>query len=97
MEWNEYISYMLSSGKEFKNLSISLDGGHTVTDIPLLVQMSIYMLDKMYEKQGPFNIFVFPEKVQSFLIFTLIKLFHNFFNILILCIYYLSVITIGYI
>lgn len=77
MKWNEYISYMLSSEKGFKNLSISLDGGHTVTDIPSLIQISISMLDKILERQGIFNIIVFPEKVQSFLIFTLIKLFHN--------------------
>ena len=56
MKWNEYISYMLSSEKGFKNLSISLDGGHTVTDIPSLIQISISMLDKILERQGIFNI-----------------------------------------
>lgn len=77
MEWSEYISYLLGSGKIFDNLSISLDEGHTVTEIPPIIQTSITMLDKMIEKQGKFNVLIFPEKVQSIFIFTLMKLFHN--------------------
>lgn len=77
MEWSEYISYLLASGKNFENLSISLDEGHTITKIPPIIQTSITMLDKMIEKQGHLNVLVFPEKVQSVFIFTLMKLFHN--------------------
>ncbi|MCD8361448.1 MAG: DrmE family protein [Lachnospiraceae bacterium] len=77
MEWSEYISYLLASGKDFENLSISLDEGHTITEIPPIIQTSIIMLDKMIEKQGHLNVMVFPEKVQSIFIFTLMKLFHN--------------------
>ena len=77
MEWTEYIDYLLSSTKEFENITISLDEGHTVTTIPPIISASILMLDKMVEHQGKRNILVFPEKVQSIFIFTLIKLFHN--------------------
>ena len=35
------------------------------------------MLDRMLERQGKFNILVFPERVQSIFIFTLVKLLHN--------------------
>lgn len=77
MEWSEYISLLLSSGKNFDNLSISLDEGRTITDIPPIIKISIAMLDKMIENQGRLNVFVFPEKVQSIFIFTLMKLFHN--------------------
>ena len=77
MEWNEYISYLLSSDNNFENLSISLDEGRTITEIPPIIQTSITMLDKMIEKQGRLNVLVFPEKVQSIFIFTMMKLFHN--------------------
>lgn len=77
MEWSEYISDLLASGKKFENLSITLDEGRTITEIPPIIQTSITMLDKMIEKQGRLNVLVFPEKVQSIFIFTLMKLFHN--------------------
>ena len=77
MEWGEYISYLLASDKSFNNLSISLDEGCTITKIPPIIQASIIMLDKMIEKQGRLNALVFPEKIQSIFIFTLMKLFHN--------------------
>lgn len=77
MEWNEYISYLLSSENYFDSLFISLDEGQTETEIPPIIKSSIFMLDKMIEKQGRLNVLVFPEKVQSIFIFTLMKLFHN--------------------
>ena len=77
MEWNEYISYLLSVGESFDNLSISLDEGYTETEIPPIIKTSIFMLDRMVEKQGKYNVLVFPEKVQSIFIFILMKLFHN--------------------
>ena len=77
MEWNEYISQLLSSSKDFKNLTISIDGGKTKTEIPPIIQASVTMLDKMTAKQGQLNILVFPERIQSIFIFTLMKFFHN--------------------
>ena len=77
MEWNEYLSYLLTTGEDLADFSISLDGGHTKTEIPPIVRASIYMLDKMIENQGRLNILVFPEKVQSIFIFILMKLIHN--------------------
>ena len=77
MEWSEYISYLLSYGKDLENLTISLDEGHTETEIPPLIRVSIIMLDKMIERQGQRNVIVFPEHIQSVFIFTLMKLFHN--------------------
>ena len=77
MEWSEYISFLLSSEKSFENMSISLDEGKTVTEIPPIIKTSIAMLDKMIENQGQCNVLVFPEKVQSIFIFTLMELFHS--------------------
>ena len=77
MEWDEYISQLLSSSKDFDNLMISIDDGKTKTEIPPIIQVSVTMLDKMIENQGRLNVLVFPERVQSIFIFTLMKLFHN--------------------
>lgn len=77
MEWNEYVSQLLSSNKEFEGVSISVDGGKTKTEIPPVIQASVIMLDKILERQGHLNVFVFPERVQSIFIFTLMKVFHN--------------------
>ena len=77
IEWNEYIYHLLSSGKDLDNLNISLDNGRTKTQIPPLIRASIIMLDKITEHQGQFNVLVFPERIQSIFIFTLMKLFHN--------------------
>ena len=65
MEWNEYISQLLSSNKDFENLTISIDDEKTKVEIPPIIQASVTMLDKMIEKQGRLNVLVFPERVQS--------------------------------
>lgn len=77
IEWNEYINQLLSSGTDFDNITISLDEGLCSTEIPPIIKASITMLDKMIEHQGRLNLMVFPEKMQSVFIFTLMKLFHN--------------------
>jgi hypothetical protein len=77
IEWNEYINQLLSSGTDFDNITISLDEGSHSTEIPPIIKASIIMLDKMIERQGRLNLMVFPEKMQSVFIFTLMKLFHN--------------------
>jgi hypothetical protein len=77
IEWNEYINQLLSSGTDFDNMTISLDEGSCSTEIPPIIKASITMLDKMIEHQGRLNLMVFPEKMQSVFIFTLMKLFHN--------------------
>ena len=58
MEWNEYISYLLSSDNYLDSLFISLDEGQTETEIPPIIKSSIFMLDKMIEKQGRLNVLV---------------------------------------
>lgn len=77
MEWNEYVSYLLSSVNDFNDLTISLDEGHSYCAIPPLIGASITMLDKMIEHQGRLNLLVFPERSQSIFVFILMKLFHN--------------------
>ena len=77
IEWNEYINRLLSSGTDFDNITISLGEGSFSTEIPPIIKVSITMLDKMIEHQERLNLIVFPEKMQSIFMFTLMKLFHN--------------------
>ena len=76
MDWGEFILHTLNSDNDFDNLQVSLDEGQTICSIPPIIQASISMLDKIQLNQGIFNIFVFPERSQSFFVFTLMELFH---------------------
>lgn len=77
IEWNDYIANLLSSDTEFESLTISLEEGCATSEIPPLIKVSNLMLDKMIENQGRLNVLVFPERAQTFFLFTLMKLFHN--------------------
>ena len=77
MEWEEYVSSLLLKGGEYKDMSISMNGGQTVTEMPPIITASILMLESMETKKGNLNILVFPEKAQSFFFFTIMKLLHS--------------------
>lgn len=77
MEWQEYISQLLSSKCVFDGITLSIDNSDTPVGVPPIIKSSILMLDKMQEHQGLFNILVFPERIQSTFIFTLVKLLYN--------------------
>lgn len=76
LEWKEYVKQLILNEHDFDNISISLDGS-VKNDVPPIVKVSITMLDKMIEHQGPLNCLVFPEKVDTGFIFALMKLFHS--------------------
>lgn len=77
MEWNDYISRLLSQKSSFDGISLSFEDSTTPVDVPPIVKASILILDKMTEHQSKFNIIAFPERKQSIFIFTLIKLIHS--------------------
>ena len=77
MEWEDYVGQILRNKQDIDSLRISLCDGTIYNRIPPIVRASISMLDKMVEKQGLFNIFVFPEKIESIFTFVLAKLYHN--------------------
>ena len=95
MEWNEYVSHLLQSDSDFDKLTFSLNGGETSINIPPIIKTSILILDKMISHQGNNNILVFPEKTQTFFIFTLMELFYNISQGKIKSIYDPSGFTIG--
>ena len=77
MEWHDYVAQLLSQESGFDGISLSFeDDAHSV-GVPPIIKASVLMLDKMVEHQGKFNILVFPERIQSIFIFTLVKLLHN--------------------
>lgn len=77
LEWHEYVEQLLQSGSAFDGISLSFDGDPNSTGVPPIIKSSILMLDKMIQHQGQNNILVFPERVQSIFIFTIMKLLHN--------------------
>ena len=77
LEWQDYVAKLLSSKSSFDGIKLSFDGSDTAVGVPPIIKSSILMLDKMQEKQGLFNILVFPERIQSIFIFTLVKLLYN--------------------
>ncbi len=79
LKWREFIDHLIDMTHKLKygRLELSLDGGISTTGIPPIIKSSMMMLDKMQQNQGRLNIFVFPERVQSIFMFTIVKLLHN--------------------
>ena len=77
MDWNEYIEHLLSRESSFDGISLSLRDVSKPIGVPPIIKASVLMLDRMLECQGKFNILVFPERIQSIFIFTLVKLLYN--------------------
>lgn len=77
LEWQEYISRILAGSASFDGISLSFDDSEQEFEVPPIIKASILMLDKMLQHQGTFNILVFPERIQSIFIFSIIKLLYN--------------------
>lgn len=77
MEWQDYVSQLLSSRSSFDEISLSFDDSDETFSVPPIIKISILMLDKMQAHQGRFNILVFPERIQSIFIFTLVELLYS--------------------
>ena len=77
LEWQEYVSHILAGSTSFDGISLSFDDSEQGFNVPPIIKASILMLDKMLQHQGPFNIMVFPERIQSIFIFTIVKLLYN--------------------
>lgn len=77
LAWAEYVSQLLERESSCDGISLSFGDGRRPVGVPPLIKASVLMLDRMLECQGKFNILVFPERIQSIFIFTLVKLLHN--------------------
>lgn len=79
IEWKEYIEKLLSKRDSVDDIKLSFNGGKTIVPVPPIVKVSIFMLDKMLENQGSRQIFVFPERKQTALVFALARIIRNIF------------------
>lgn len=79
VDWREYIKRILDNESDLDGLQLLFGAEHVPTGIPPMIKASVSLLDMMQEKQGIYNVLVFPEKVQTIFIFTLAKLLHNIF------------------
>ena len=77
MEWSDYLKKLIEDENNFDGITLSLDGGANVIAVPPIIRASIFMLDKMLENQGKYQVIVFPEKAQSTFIFSIVYLIHN--------------------
>lgn len=77
LEWSEYVEKLLSHESSFDGISLSIGEDTDPVGVPPIIKASVLMLDKMIEHQGKYNILVFPERLQSIFLFTLVKLLHN--------------------
>ena len=77
LEWQEYVSSILADFVSFDGISLAFEDSERTFEVPPIIKASILMLDKMLQHQGPFNILVFPERIQSIFIFSIIKLLYN--------------------
>lgn len=80
IEWNEYIEKLLSKPDSIDGIVLSFDGGKTIVRVPPIIKASIFMLDKIIEKQGGRQIIVFPERQQIAFVFALARIIHNIFQ-----------------
>ncbi len=77
LEWHEYVEQLLRNESAFDSIRLSFGEEQNDIGIPPIIKSSILMLDQMIDHQGKYNIIVFPERVQSIFIFTLMKLLFN--------------------
>ena len=79
VDWREHVKRILNNESDLDGLRLLFGAEHVSTGIPPMIKASVSLLDMMQEKQGIYNVLVFPEKVQTIFIFTLAKLLHNIF------------------
>ena len=77
MEWHDYISQLILRRNDLDDVKMSLNETEQNINVPPIIKASILMLDQMMEHQGKFNVMVFPERIQSLFVFTLMKLLFN--------------------
>ena len=80
LEWDEYIKQLLETKCVFDGMALSSSDDSVESNIPPIIKSSILMLESTIEKQGKYNVFVFPEKKLTMFLFTMIKLIHDIYE-----------------
>ena len=55
LDWNEYVSQLITQSSSLDGISLSLGDLSKPVGIPPIIKASIFMLDRMQEKQGKFG------------------------------------------
>ncbi len=76
LNWTEYVKKLLLEHNAWDSITLSIEDQKTC-GVPQIVKASVLLLDNLQRTEGKNNIIVFPERLQSSFIFTIIKLLHN--------------------
>jgi len=76
MNWNDYVKELLRRPSCFDNIVLSL-GDDTQVSVPPIIKASIFILENIGNTQGIHNVIVFPERIQTSFIFTIMKIIYN--------------------
>ena len=75
MKWSEYIDSVSKKEDYLKGLTVEYKG--CKTEFPELIRTSVLLLEKMLKHQGIYNVFVFPEIIETAFMFAIAKLIFN--------------------
>lgn len=75
LKWSEYINSVSQKEDYLKGLTLEYKGNST--EFPELIRTSVLLLEKMLKHQGIYNVFVFPEIIETAFMFAIAKLIFN--------------------
>jgi len=75
LNWPEYIERVSKEGEFLKGITLDCRDGEI--EFPELIRTSVLLLEKMLKHQGKYNVFVFPEVVETAFLFAIAKLIFN--------------------
>jgi hypothetical protein len=76
-EWEDYIDKLIQTRSICDCLDIDFCEGEKSFNCPPIIKASLLILDKILSEKYKYNFFIFPEKKQTILIFSLLKLIHD--------------------
>ena len=75
MYWAEYLEEVIKKEKCLDNIKIDIENQRI--ELPKIVKVSVFLLEKMIKNQGQNNIFVFPDNEQIPFLLMLSKVIYN--------------------
>ena len=70
MNWDDYVRKMLKEPSCLDNITLSF-GNDTYTSVPPIIKASLFILDQIYSDNDIYNVLVFPERIQTSVIFAI--------------------------
>ena len=69
MEWSDYLKKLIEDENNFAGITLSLDGGANVIEVPPIIRASIFMLDKCWKIRENIKLLCFLKKLNQHLFF----------------------------